>query len=149
METLIIIALIVGGLILFAIEVFLIPGISIAGIGSAVCILYAIYSAFTSLGSEAGFITLGVSLLGIIGVTWWFMRSLSLKKTLDYRPSPFEGMDLKPGDKGMSVTRLTLIGNADFNGHIIEVQSADGFIDEKTPVEIVRINETTVYVKQA
>ena len=45
METLIIIALIVGGLILFAIEVFLIPGISIAGIGSAVCILYAIYSA--------------------------------------------------------------------------------------------------------
>jgi membrane-bound ClpP family serine protease len=49
METLIIIALIVGGLILFAIEVFLIPGISIAGIGSAVCILYAIYSAFTSL----------------------------------------------------------------------------------------------------
>ena len=33
METLIIIALIVGGLILFAIEVFLIPGISIAGIG--------------------------------------------------------------------------------------------------------------------
>ena len=57
METLIIIALIVGGLILFAIEVFLIPGISIAGIGSAVCILYAIYSAFTSLGSEAGFIT--------------------------------------------------------------------------------------------
>ena len=90
METLIIIALIVGGLILFAIEVFLIPGISIAGIGSAVCILYAIYSAFTSLGSEAGFITLGVSLLGIIGVTWWFMRSktvdrLSLKKTLDYR----------------------------------------------------------------
>ena len=144
METLIIIALIVGGLILFAIEVFLIPGISIAGIDSA----------FTSLGSEAGFITLGVSLLGIIGVTWWFMRSktvdrLSLKKTLDYRPSPFEGMDLKPGDKGISVTRLTLIGNADFNGHIIEVQSADGFIDEKTPVEIVRINETTVYVKQA
>ena len=92
--------------------------------------------------------------MGIVGVTWWFMRSktvdrLSLKKKLDYRPSPFEGMDLKPGDKGMSVTRLTLIGNADFNGHIIEVQSADGFIDEKTPVEIVRINETTVYVKQA
>lgn len=84
METLIIIALIVGGLILFAIEVFLIPGISIAGIGSAVCILYAIYSAFTSLGSEAGFITLGVSLLGIIGVTWWFMRSK------DFRPSVAE-----------------------------------------------------------
>ena len=44
METLIIIALIVGGLILFAIEVFLIPGISIAGIGS-VCHLFRFYIA--------------------------------------------------------------------------------------------------------
>ena len=118
METLIIIALIIGGLILFAIEVFLIPGISVAGVGAAVCILYAIYSAFTSLGSQAGFLTIGVSLLGIIGVTWWFMRSktvdrLSLKKTLDYRPSPFEGMNLKPGDKGMSVTRLTMPTSTD------------------------------------
>lgn len=49
METLIIIALIVGGLILFAIEVFLIPGISIAGIGvggmHSVCHLFRLYIA--------------------------------------------------------------------------------------------------------
>ena len=70
METLIIIALIIGGLILFAIEVFLIPGISVAGVGAAVCILYAIYSAFASLGSQAGFLTIGVSLLGSFLKKW-------------------------------------------------------------------------------
>ena len=40
MEALIIIALILAGLLLFIVEVFLIPGISIAGIASAICILY-------------------------------------------------------------------------------------------------------------
>ena len=32
---------------------------------------------------------------------------------------------------------------------IDRIDALSGFIDEKTPVEIVRINETTVYVKQA
>lgn len=45
METLIIIALIVGGLILFAIEVFLIPGISGNRVGGMhpVCHLFRLY----------------------------------------------------------------------------------------------------------
>ena len=46
MEILIIIALIVAGLILFFIEVFLVPGITIAGIASACSLLYAIYYCF-------------------------------------------------------------------------------------------------------
>ena len=46
MDTLIIISLIVAGLILFIIEVFPLPGISIAGIISAICLLYANYYAF-------------------------------------------------------------------------------------------------------
>lgn len=46
----------------------------------------------------------------------------------------------------MSLTRLTLIGNAEINGHIIEVQSADGFIEERTPIQVTRINNGTVYV---
>ena len=134
MSTLIIIALIAGGLILFAIEVFLIPGISVAGLSAACCILFAIYYAFANVGFMAGWITVGASAAGVAMVTAWFMRSktvdrLALKKTLNFKPEPLKGLDLKPGDTGVSVTRLTLIGNADFNGKIIEVQSADGFID--------------------
>lgn len=152
MSTLIIAAFIAGGLILFAIEVFLIPGISIAGIGAALCILYAIFYAFAYVGMAAGWITVCAAAAGIALVTAWFMRSktvdrLALKKTLDYRHEPLKGLDLKPGDKGTAITRLTLIGNADFNGNLVEVQSADGFIDEKTPIEIVRIDKGTVYVK--
>ena len=42
MEILIIIALIVAGLLLFAVEVFLVHGINLAGIASRVSLLYAI-----------------------------------------------------------------------------------------------------------
>ena len=43
MEVFIIVSLILAGLLLFIVEVFLIPGISIAGIASAICLLYANY----------------------------------------------------------------------------------------------------------
>lgn len=153
METLIIIALIVAGLILFLVEVFLIPGISVAGIAAFISLIYAIYYAFSTLGTTAGFIALSASAVGLIGITIWFMKSktvdkLSLHKTLDYRPDPLKGIDLQIGDRGTAITRLTLIGNAEFDGHILEVQSADGFIDEKVPIEVCRINDSTVYVKR-
>lgn len=152
MEILIIISLIIAGLLLFAVEVFLIPGISLAGIASAISMIYAIYYSFVHVGMLGGTLTLVISLLGIAALTWWFMRSktvdkLSLKKTLDYRPDPLEGLNLKEGDQGVTTTRLTLIGNAEFDDHQIEVQSADGFIDEKTTVVISHIKDGRVYVK--
>lgn len=153
MGTLIIITLIIAGLLLFAVEVFLIPGISLAGIASGASILYAIYYAFCSLGTQAGFITLGASVVGIAGVTLWFMRSktvdrLALNQTLNFKLNPLKGLDLQVGDTGVTTTRLTLIGNAEIKGQRIEVQSADGFIEEKTAIRISRIDNGVVYVQR-
>lgn len=153
METLIIAALIVGGLIFFAIEVFLIPGVSLAGILAGISILYAIGYAFANLGVTGGIVTIAAAGVGIGAVTVWFMKSktvdrLSLKQTIDYRPDPLKGTDLKVGDTGMTVTRLTLIGNAEFDGHTLEVKSVDGFIDERTEVTVTKISGGIVYVKR-
>ena len=57
MDVLIIIALIAAAVILFLVELFVIPGISLAGISALVCIIYANYYAFANLGTGAGFIT--------------------------------------------------------------------------------------------
>ena len=153
MELFIIVALILAGLLLFIVEVFLVPGISIAGIASAICLLYANYYAFDALGLTAGFITLAASVIGCIAITVWFMHSktvdkLSLKKTLDYKIDPLKGLNIQIGDKGITVTRLALIGNADINGHLIEVRSADGLIDEKTPIYVERMIEGAVIVRK-
>ena len=154
MDILIIASLIFAGLILFIIEVFLLPGISIAGIISAVCLLYANYYAFDTMGTLPGCITLAISAIGVIAITIWFMRSktvdkLSLKKTIDYKPEPLKGLNLKAGDEGIALTRLALIGNAEFNGNIIEVRSTGDFIDEKSRIRVNRIRDGIVLVEKA
>ena len=154
MDIVIIASLIIAGLILFIIEVFLLPGISIAGIVSAACMLYGNYYAFYTLGTIPGCITLAVSALGVVAITIWFMRSktvdkLSLKKTIDYRPEPLKGLNLKVGDEGIALTRLALIGNAEFNGRIIEVRSSGDFINEKSKIRVERILDGIVMVQKA
>ncbi len=153
MDILIIASLIIAGLLLFIIEVFLLPGVSIAGIASAACLLYANYYAFDTLGTFPGCITLAISAIGVIAITIWFMRSktvdkLSLKKSIDYRPEPLKGLNLQAGDEGVALTRLALIGNAEFDGHIIEVRSIGDFIDEKSRIRVNRIRDGIVLVEK-
>ena len=153
MDIVIIASLIIAGLILFIIEVFLLPGISIAGFVSAGCLLYANYYAFDTLGTIPGCITLAISVIGVVAITIWFMRSktvdkLSLKKTIDYRPEPLKGLDLKVGDEGIALTRLALIGNAEFSGRIIEVRSSGEFIDQKSKIRVERILDGVVLVEK-
>ena len=80
MDILIIVLLVVAAIILFLVELFVIPGISIAGILAGGCILFANYYAFANLGTTEGFITLLVSAVGCIGSLVWFMRSKTLER---------------------------------------------------------------------
>lgn len=153
MDLLIIISLLVAGLLLFIVEVFLIPGTTLAAIASALCLLAGIGHAFYHLGMTAGFATTGAAGIGCFLITLWFMRSktidrLSLKKSIDYRPNPLKGFHLEEGDEGVAVTRLALVGNAEFKGHVFEVRSSDGLIDEQTPICVDRIVDGMVLVKK-
>lgn len=153
MNIVIITLLIIAGLLFFIVEVFLVPGIGIAGIVSAVCLLYANYYAFTYLGLTEGIVTLLVSSIGGIAAIVWFMRSktldkLALKKDIDSKVINKAAKNVRVGDTGVTVTRLALIGNADFDGNIVEVSSADGFLNEKTPIIVDRIDESVIIVKK-
>ena len=62
-----------------------------------------------------------------------------------------ETAQLQPGEQKeleKEAEMLALIGNADFDGKIVQVQSADGFLDEKTPVVITRVIDGQVWVKR-
>ena len=138
MDVLIIIALIAAAVILFLVELFVIPGISLAGISALVCIIYATYYAFANLGTGTGFITLIISGIACIGSLVWFMRSktldkLALKKDITSKIDRSAAEKVKVGDTGITITRLAQIGNAEINGNIIEVKSMDGLLNEKTP----------------
>ena len=155
MELITLILIIVGGFIFYLIEIFLIPGFGGAGIAAAICLLYAIYYAFASVSTTAGVLTLLTVVAGGVYVTRAFMKSktlerLSLKKTLDdgeYRRREASGMPAA-GDKGVALTRLALVGEAEFDGRQVEVKSADGFLDEKTHIVVYKVEDGVILVKK-
>lgn len=153
MDILIITLLIIAAIVLFLIEVFLIPGISIAGILSGGCIIFANYYAFVYMGTEAGFITLVITIMACTGSLIWFMRSkmldrVSLKQNITSQVDRTVEHKVQVGNTGITTTRLALIGRAEINGNIIEVKSAEGFIDEKTPVIVTRIADGNIWVEK-
>lgn len=153
MDIFIIIALIVAAIILFLIELFVIPGISLAGITALVCVVYANYYAFTNLGIGAGFMTLIASGIACIGSLVWFMRSktldkLALKENITSTINRNAAQSVKVGDTGITITRLAQIGNAEINGNIIEVKSMNGLLNEKTPIIVNRISDGIIFVEK-
>ena len=136
-----------------ALEIFIIPGTSLAGIVSAACLIGANVLVFDSYGLSAGIIVLAASLIVCLVAGIWMLRSkaldrISLKRIIDSTAATEEQLSVKVGDRGIALTRLALIGNADFDGKIVQVQSADGFLDEKTPVVITRVIDGQVWVKR-
>ena len=149
----IIILLVIAGVVLLLIELFLIPGTSLAAFLSGACMIYAIYHAFTYMGSVAGFITLLVSAIAGIFAIWWFMRSktldkVALKKDIEGKVDRDAEHRVKVGDQGVAVTRLALFGQAEINGDLVEVKSCDGFLNPKTPIKVVRINDGNILVER-
>lgn len=141
------------GIILFLIELFFIPGISLAGIAAVGCMAYACFFAFTEISSTGGLITLLLALVLSIIAFVWFMHSrtldrLSLTKELEASVDNQDERSITVGQQGITTTRLALIGMADFDGKTVEVKSAEGFIDEQTPVVVDRISEGIILVKR-
>ncbi len=151
MEILIIASLLIAGIILLLLEVFLFPGISLAGIGATVCLVYANVRAFNELGTWPGVITLIISIISSILVFVWFMRSksldkLALKKDIDSSVKQPESATIQVGDTGIALTRLAQIGNAQFGDRIVEVRTTGDFIDAKTPIIVERITDGIILV---
>ena len=91
--------------------------------------------------------------MACILVGYWMLRSktlekYSLHKSIDSTAATQDQLSVQPGDEGVAVTRLALIGNADIGGRLVEVKSADGFLDEGTPVIVVRVEDAQITVKK-
>ncbi len=153
METTIVILLLVVGIILFLIEFFLIPGLSIAGIAGVAFLGGAIYYAYYSIGSTAGHITLISSLL-LLGISVWiFVKSkvlerMSLKTEIDGKNDPLKGLDIKIGDTGKASSRLAPMGKVKINNHIVEAKTNDDFIDPEVEIIVVDIMNTNILVER-
>ena len=152
LDILIIVFVMIAAIGLLLAEIFLLPGITIAGIAGGLFAVGGIVYAYT-IGMTAGNITLASSIVTFGGIFLWLLRSdsfhrVSLKTNIESTLESPRDMDLKVGDEGFTLSRLAPIGKARF-GHItIEAKSPNEFIDENTPVVIVHIEGYHVVVEK-
>lgn len=151
-EITIILFLMLVAIVLILLEIFLLPGITIAGVGGFLFAASGVIYAYT-VGETAGHITLLLSLITFGGAFVWLLRSRSfnrvaLKTDVDSKLTSSRDLGIKAGDAGVTLSRLAPIGKARFNGITVEAKSMDELIDENTPVEVVRVDGYNVLVKK-
>ena len=152
MSLLIIILLILTGILLLLAEILLIPGITVAGVGGVLFVVAGIFFGYNEYGSVGGnIIAFSTFLLVLLSVVL-ALRSKTWKKTvldtdITGKIQSVSELDIKVGDQGITSSRLAPMGKIKINKTFIEAKAASGFIDEKTPVEVVKVLNTNVIVK--
>jgi membrane-bound ClpP family serine protease len=153
MSILAIILLIVLGIFLFIVEFLLVPGVTIAGIGGAILMGVAVYMSYKTHGNTAGNYTLIATLILTVGGFAYALRSrtwrrLMLSKDIEGKVEVgLEKKTIKVGDRGESITRMAPVGKVLINGMVVEGKSQRGFVDQHTPVEVIKVLNTQVIIK--
>ena len=149
-----IIFLIILALLLFVVEFMLIPGVSIAGIGGAVCLVTAIVFSFVTFGTQVGLLVLGLTVLVMVVLTVLMLKAgtwkkFMLKTSIDSKVDTVgaEEGKVKAGDRGVTVTRLAPGGKVLVNGEYFEAKSIDILLNPKQEIEVVRIDDNKLIVK--
>lgn len=149
----IIVALVVLlGIAFLLAEIFLLPGITISGIAGVIFFVGGIVYAYMYMGTLAGNLTLGISCILLMSTFVYFIKSKSLRRialttNIDATVDNSDLKKIKPGDIGITQSRLNPIGNVYINELTMEAKSIDGeMIDEDTEVEVIKVEWSNILV---
>jgi membrane-bound ClpP family serine protease len=144
--------LIFVGILLLLLEVLVIPGTSIAGIGGFLLLAASVWVAFENYGTTGGIIVLIIDIVILVAAfvlalrskTW---RKLALKESIDSTIESFDGYKPQIGDFGIAISRLAPMGKVQINEHEFEARSRNAYIDENSEIEVIAVESNKVIVK--
>lgn len=151
LEIFIIIFLMVAAIVLILLEIFMLPGMIAGAIGGLFAVGGIIYAYMVD--QWVGNLTLIASLVIFVIAFAWLLRSKSfnrvaLKTDVDSRLTSSRDLGIVPGDEGITISRLAPIGKARIKDILVEAKSLDELIDEKTAIEVIRVDGYNVIVKK-
>lgn len=152
MTIFIIVFLLVLGVVLILLEFFVLPGITVAGVGGVVMILGGIYLSYSHYGNTIGHLTVLASVVFSLIALWLALSSgtwdrLKLKTEIDSKVEKLEDNLVQVGDQGICLSRLAPMGSVRINNHIVEAKSTGTYVDERTLVEVIKIVDKVIVVK--
>lgn len=153
-----VVLLFILGLVLLLLEVLVIPGFGIAGIGGLVAIFASLYlsfpdasSAFTAIGlSTLATVVLGIALLRRVPKTG-IWRRIALETRLEDVGVPGDDPNnpaVKVGAYGRALTPLRPVGTVEIEGVRIDATSDGEFIPAGALVQVVRVLGGRVTVRE-
>ncbi len=147
------IALIVIGLVMLAIELFLLPGFGVAGIIGLLLLLGGAVLAWTFYGAFYGGLLIAIIAALAIGLAVFVLRTNVVKKRFVLSTNLKRGGGTASGDlssliglQGETRTDLRPAGIAIIDNQRIDVVSEGGFIDKGTDVKVVAVDGPRVIV---
>ncbi len=154
MDILIVVGLLLLAVIFLLIELFLIPGLSVAGITGIGLAAVSVWYAYSHLGPVAGNLTLAGSFILAGVAVWVFLKSralekMSLKTNVSGTVEKIDEEQIKPGDTGKTISRLAPMGKVRINNNVVEAKSGDDFIDQGVEIVVIEVYKTNVLVEKA
>jgi membrane-bound ClpP family serine protease len=148
----IIISLLIIGLVLLIVEVVFIPGTTIVGILGVIFSITGVVISYRHFGNTTGFYVLLSTLLATGGALYYSFKSgtwdrFSLKDTSKGKVNEGLTATLSVGELGVAVSTLRPSGKAEFKNELFEVRSQGGYIEARTKVRIIEINQQQVIVE--
>lgn len=151
MSWLLIILLIVLGVLFLLLEILVIPGTTFAGIVGFVLVFVGLWQAYASKGIVEGHITLGATLVVTVITLYYSFKAgtwkrMALKTTVDGKMDQLDGLSIKEGDTGTTLSRLAPSGKAMINNDIVEVHTYGEFIDQENEIIVISVKDNKIIV---
>lgn len=149
----IIVILIILGILLFIAEVVLLPGVTIAAIGSFCCLVAAATLAFVWEGVTTGIIVLAIVTILMIVLTIMLLRPktwnrFALRNNIEsqVQDQPIE-QQIEVGVQAISLARLAPFGTVEIEGKLYQARSLDSYIDPRREVVVIGYDNSNLIVK--
>lgn len=163
-----VVLLFILGVVLLALEIFVIPGFGIAGIAGILAIIISLLGAMIHPASIEGItISAIVKPIGTLFAGIVLAGTAVLILTSKYGPKKlrnaaalttelsshhgFVGVDMAPeaivGQKGVAATELRPAGKVEIDGTVYDAVSTGVFIKRGTPVKVTRYEAAQIYVE--
>jgi membrane-bound serine protease (ClpP class) len=153
-----------GGIVLLTLEVFVIPGFGIAGVGGISLILISLYlSLIGNIPDAAEFLRAFYTFCGAILITiaagYILIRIFPktplygkiMLETVESAGAGFKSADIHSdliGVTGVVINDLRPVGKAEINGKRLDVVTEGGYIEKETAVIVTEVDGSRIVVRE-
>lgn len=148
-----IVFLVLLGVFFLVAELIFLPGVTLGVILSVASYGAAAYLGFERFGVVGGAVVISVIVLLSLVATIISLRAktwqrFALKDKVEGQSMETPSLNVKVGDRGVAISRLSPMGKISIDGKEYEARSVSAYVDQRSEVEVVGFENFTVLVRK-